>query len=175
VSRNWRFGPASEACFEPLLALRIEVMRDHLERVGRFTPERSRRVFRSHFDEPGLRLILVEDELAGCVGFRVAPDHVMLDSFYLATRFQNGGLGSEIFRALLAESDALGKPMRLEVLKQSPADRFYLRHGFMPVSESGVDVMFERPLPGPRASRPAACEERAWRPAVPAKINPAAA
>jgi GNAT superfamily N-acetyltransferase len=142
---SWRFGPPSEADFEPLLALRVEVMRDHLERVGRFTPERSRRVFRTHFDEPGLRLILVGDETAGCVGFRVGPDHVMLDSFYLATRFQNGGLGSEIFRTLLAESDALGKPMRLEVLKQSPADRFYLRHGFSRIGESDVDVMFERP------------------------------
>jgi GNAT superfamily N-acetyltransferase len=147
VSRDWCFGPPSEADFEPLLALRIEVMRDHLERVGRFTPERSRGVFRTHFDEPGLRLILVGHETAGCVGFRVGPEHVMLDSFYLAARFQNGGLGSEIFRTLLAESDALGKPMRLEVLKQSPADRFYLRHGFTPIGEGEHDVMFERKLP----------------------------
>jgi len=147
VNRNWRFGPAREADFEPLLALRIEVMRGHLERVGRFTPERSRGVFRTHFDEPGLRLILVGDETVGCVGFRVGPEHVMLDSFYLAARFQNDGLGSEIFRTLLAESDALGKPMRLEVLKQSPADRFYLRHGFTPIGEGEHDVMFERLVP----------------------------
>jgi GNAT superfamily N-acetyltransferase len=145
---TWRFGPASEADFEPLLALRTQVMRAHLERVGRFTPERSRRVFRAHFDEPGLRLILRGGEVAGCVGFRVGRAFVTVDSFYLATRFQNGGLGSEIFRVLLAESDALGKPMRLEVLKQSPADRFYLRHGFTPIGEGEHDVMFERPLPG---------------------------
>lgn len=144
---DWRFEAPSEADFEPLLALRIEVMRNHLERVGRFTPERSRAVFRSHFDEPGLRLILVGHETAGCVGFRVGPDHVTLDSFYLAARLQNGGLGSKIFRTLLAESDALGKPMRLEVLKQSPADRFYLRHGFSPIGEGEHDVMFEREVP----------------------------
>ncbi|MEI6204628.1 MAG: GNAT family N-acetyltransferase [Enhydrobacter sp.] len=144
---DWRFGPASEADFEPLLALRMEVMRAHLERVGRFTPERSRAVFRGHFDEPGLRLILVGDEQAGCVGFRDSPQFVTLDSFYLAARFQNAGLGSQIFKVLLAESDALGKPMRLEVLKQSPADRFYRRHGFVPVSEGAHDVMFERAVP----------------------------
>jgi len=145
VPVDWHFRPAVEADFEPLLALRIEVMRDHLERVGRFTPERSRAVFRGHFDEPGLRVILRSGGLAGCVGFRVGPRFVMLDSFYLAPRFQNGGLGSAIFRALLAEADALGKPMRLEVLKQSPADRFYLRHGFTPIGEGEHDVMFERP------------------------------
>ena len=149
--RDWRFGPVSEADFEPLLALRIDVMREHLERVGRFTPERSRAVFRGHFDEPGLRLILVGGDVAGCVGFRDGPQFVTLDSFYLAPRFQNSGLGSRIFKTLLAESDALGKPMRLEVLKQSPADRFYIRHGFAAIGEGAHDVMFERAIPSPRA------------------------
>jgi GNAT superfamily N-acetyltransferase len=143
---GWRFGPVREGDFEPLLALRVAVMREHLERVGRFTPDRSRRVFRGHFDEPGLRLILVGEETAGCVGFRAGPHVVTVDSFYLSARFQNAGLGSAIFKVLLAEADALGKPMRLEVLKQSPADRFYRRHGFAPVSEGEHDITFERPL-----------------------------
>ncbi|MFI5001829.1 MAG: GNAT family N-acetyltransferase [Reyranellales bacterium] len=144
MAGTWRFGPASEAHFEPLLALRVEVMRDHLERVGRFTPERSRRVFRGYFDEPGLRLVLVGDEVAGCVAFRVGAGFITIDSFYLAGRFQNRGLGADILKALLAEADALGKPVRLEVLKQSPADRFYQRHGFVRVGEGEHDVLFER-------------------------------
>jgi signal peptidase I len=41
-----------EADFEPLLALRIDVMREHLERVFRYKPSRARRIFREHFDEP---------------------------------------------------------------------------------------------------------------------------
>jgi GNAT superfamily N-acetyltransferase len=141
----WRFGPVAEADFEPLLALRVEVMREHLERVGRYTPERSRAVFRGNFDEPGLRLILIGGTMAGCVGFRPGPQFVTVDSFYLAPRFQNSGLGSLVFKALLTEADALGKRMRLEVLKQSPADRFYLRHGFVPVAEGEHDITFERP------------------------------
>jgi GNAT superfamily N-acetyltransferase len=141
----WRFGPVAEDDFEPLLALRVEVMREHLERVGRFTPERSRAVFRGHFDQAGLRLILIGDTVAGCVGFRPGPQFVTVDSFYLAPRFQNAGLGSLIFKALVAEADALGKPVRLEVLKHSPADRFYLRHGFFPVGEGEHDIIFERP------------------------------
>ena len=141
---DWRFGAVGEADFEPLLALRIEVMRAHLERVGRFTPERSRRVFREHFDQPGLRLILLGETVAGCVSFRSGTEFLTVDSFYLATRFQNAGLGSRIFEALLAEADALGKPVRLDVLKQSPADRFYLRHGFVPIGEGEHDVTFER-------------------------------
>src|SRR5437868_12166287 len=127
----WRFGPISETDFEPLLALRIEEMREHLERVFRFKPSRARRIFRAHFDEPGMRLILVGDERIGCVGFRSEPECLKIDSFYLERRFHNGGLGTSILKALLAEAGALAKPVRLEVLTGSKADRFYLRHGFV--------------------------------------------
>ena len=147
MTTPWRFGPAGEADFEPLLALRIEVMREHLERVFRYDPERARRVFREHFDEPGLRLILVDDALAGCVGFRIGPAEIKLDSFYLDRRRHNTGLGTTILKALLAEADALRLPIRLEVLNGSKADRFYLRHGFVKLSEDAIEGTYERPVP----------------------------
>jgi hypothetical protein len=109
VSEAWRFGPASEADFEPLLALRIEVMREHHERVFRYKPSRARRIFREHFDEPGMRLIL------------------------------------------LAEADALNKPVRLEVLTGSQADRFYLRHGFVLLRQDDIEAEDERPFLSSRA------------------------
>lgn len=141
----WRFAAASEADFEPLLVLRVEVMREHLERVFRYSPERSRRVFREHFDEPGLRLIRIEGETVGCVGFRRGEGCFKLDSFYLARRFHNTGLGTDILKVLLAEADAAGLPIRLEVLRGSPADRFYLRHGFVKLSEDDIEAEYERP------------------------------
>jgi len=146
VAEAWRFAPAGEADFEPLLALRVEVMREHLERVGRFTPERSRAVFRAHFDEHGLRLIRIGDETVGCVGFRQAEGCFKLDSFYLAGRYHNTGLGTDILKVLLAEADAAGLPIRLEVLRGSPADRFYLRHGFVKLSEDDIEAEYERPV-----------------------------
>ena len=142
---EWRFGPPSEADFEPLLALRIDVMREHLERVFRYKPSRTRRIFRGHFEEPGIRLILVEGERAGCVGFRTEPDCFKIDSFYLDRRFHNGGLGTVILKVLLAEADAAGKPVRLEVLTGSKADRFYLREGFVKLREDEIEAEYERP------------------------------
>jgi GNAT superfamily N-acetyltransferase len=153
VSETWRFGTVSEADFEPLLALRIDVMREHLERVFRFEPSRARRIFREAFDEPGLRLILIDGERAGCVGFRVGSDEVKIDSFYLDRRWHNHGLGSAMLKALLAEADALGLPVQLEVLHGSPADCFYLRHGFVKVSEDEIEATYERPLPIDRPCR----------------------
>jgi GNAT superfamily N-acetyltransferase len=143
----WRFGMPSEADFEPLLALRIEVMREHLERVFRYKPSRARRIFRAHFDQPGMRLILTNDALAGCVGFRIGQAEVKLDSFYLDRRHHNSGLGTTILKVLLAEADTLRLPIRLDVLTGSKADRFYLRHGFVKLSEDAIEGHYERPVP----------------------------
>ena len=143
----WRFAPVSDADFEPLLALRIDVMREHLERVFRYDPERARRVFRQHFKEPGLRLILVGDVAIGCVGFRVGPETIKLDSFYLDRRHHNTGLGTAIMRVLLREADALRLPVQIEVLNGSKADRFYLRHGFVKLSEDAIEGTYERRVP----------------------------
>ena len=141
---DWRFGPASEADFEPLLALRIDVMREHLERVFRYEPSRARRIFRQHFDEPGSRLVLVDGKRAGCVGFRTGQDEIRIDSFYLDARYHNHGLGTVILKMLLAEADALDLPVRLEVLQGSAAARFYERHGFVKLGEDEVEARYER-------------------------------
>lgn len=147
AASEWRFAPANEAHFEPLLAIRIDVMREHLERVFRYDPSRARRFFREHFDQPGLRLILIGDTLAGCVAFRTGDDSIVIDSFYLDRRFQNRGLGAEILRVLLAEADALAKPVHLDVLQGSPADRFYERHGFRQIKEDEIERTYERTAP----------------------------
>lgn len=148
TAAGWHFGTPSEADFEPLLALRIEVMREHLERVFRYEPARARRIFREHFDEPGLRLILIGEQTAGCVGFRIGSEAIKLDSFYLQRRHHDTGLGTAILKTLLTEADALRRPIRLEVLNGSKADRFYLRQGFVKLSEDAIEGRYERPAPG---------------------------
>lgn len=145
MPETWRFEVVSEADFEPLLALRIEVMREHLERVFRYKPSRAKRIFRGHFDEPGMRLILLDGERVGCVGFRHHTHEIKIDSFYLERRLHGGGLGSRILKVLLAEADATGLPVRLEVLTGSKADRFYLRHGFVKLKEDEIEGHYERP------------------------------
>ena len=122
-------------------------MREHLERVFRYKPSRARRIFREHFDEPGLRLILVDGDRMGCVGFREQADVFKLDSFYLDRRWHNTGLGTAILKVLLAEADARRKPIRLQVLTGSKADRFYLRHGFVKLKEDEIEGHYERPVP----------------------------
>ena len=145
---EWRFRNATEEDFEPLLAIRIDVMRALLKLVFRYKPSRARRIFREHFAEPGLRAIMIEGELGGCVGFRKGADAIKLDSFYLDRRYHNSGLGTTILKVLLAEADATGLPVRLDVLTGSKADRFYLRHGFVKLKEDEIEGEYERPAGG---------------------------
>lgn len=138
------FRPAAEADFERLLDLRIRVLRPHLERVGRFDPERARRYFRDGYDPTHLRLILVDGGFAGCVALKPDGDGLVLEHFYLDDAVQGRGIGGAVLRLLLAEADAAGKPVRLGVLKGSPAARLYRRHGFAWTHDEPYDDCYRR-------------------------------
>jgi GNAT superfamily N-acetyltransferase len=140
------FAPASAADFERLLDLRILVMREHLERIGRFHPERARQRFRAGFQPAHMRLILVDGVFAGCVTLKPQDGHLEIEHFYLTPEHQGRGAGGEAIRQLLAEADGRALPVRLGVLKQSPAARFYERHGFVRTGEDEWDIYYERPV-----------------------------
>jgi GNAT superfamily N-acetyltransferase len=139
------FHPAVAADFERLVALRIRVMRAHLERVGRFDPERARARFRGGFAPEHLRLVHVDGIFAGCVSLKPEGDGLALEHFYLDADVQGRGVGAAVLAVLLAEADAAGLPVRLGVLKGSPAARLYERHGFAVTHEDQWDVYYERP------------------------------
>ncbi len=141
------FGPVTAADFEPLLALRIAVMRAHLERVGRFSPERARQRFGESFHPDHMRMVHLDGVRVGCVSLRPSGDGLELENFYLDAATQGRGIGAAVLRRLLDEADAAGKPVRLTVLKHSRAHRLYERHGFHLVGEAGVDLFYERPVP----------------------------
>jgi ribosomal protein S18 acetylase RimI-like enzyme len=120
----------------------MRVMRAHLERLGRFDPARRRARMRAGFDPAAFRLIEAEGRLAGCVAVLDHPDHREIHSFYLEPWAQGRGLGRAVLDTVLAERPRL--PTRIEVLRQSPAARFYERAGFRLTGESEFDLHFER-------------------------------
>ncbi|GHD53717.1 N-acetyltransferase [Thalassobaculum fulvum] len=147
------FQPATEDDFERLLDLRIRVLRPHLERVGRFDPERARRYFRAGYDPTHLRLILVDGGFAGCVALKPAGDGLELEHFYLDDAMQGRGVGGAVLARLTGEADAAGLPIRLGVLKGSPAARLYRRHGFVWTHDEPYDDYYLR-SPGGDDTRP---------------------
>ena len=78
-----RYPAVSEADFEDLLALRIAAMRESLERLGRFDPERARSRLRATFRPEYTRAIELEGKRVGFYALRPDGDGLRLDHLYL--------------------------------------------------------------------------------------------
>ncbi|NKC32174.1 GNAT family N-acetyltransferase [Falsiroseomonas selenitidurans] len=137
------FRPATAADFEALLDLSVRVMRLHLERVGRWDPARRRARMEAAFAGGGMRVIEAEGLTLGCVGVEPAGPVVALHSLYLEPARQGRGLGAAVVARLLAEHP--GQGFRIEVLKASPARRFWERQGFLLVEEQPYDWVLAFP------------------------------
>ncbi|MGY1583054.1 N-acetyltransferase family protein [Streptomyces sp. MN13] len=141
---HWDIRPASASDVDAVAELRATVLRADLERLGRYDAQRVRRRLRDGFDPAHTWVIEVGGAFAGSVALRPAEDAHWLEHFYLAPRLQGCGIGTAVLRALLERCDRDGVPVRLNVLRGSPARRLYERHGFTLVSEDPVDVFMMR-------------------------------
>ena len=144
-----RYAPVTEADFEALLALRIEAMRESLERLGRFDPERARSRLRATFRPEHTWSIELDGQRLGFYALRPDGDGLRLDHLYLRPGAQGEGLGGRVLRRILDEADGLGLPVRVGALRGSDSNRFYRRHGFVQTAESEWDIDYLRPAPAP--------------------------
>jgi len=143
---GFRFSPAAASDLERLVELRIAAMRPSLERIDRFDLERARRRMVDQFRPEHTRLIWRGEAFAGCVAFGPdAPGWFRLEHFYIHPDRQGAGLGADVLASLLAESDAQALAVRLTVLQESAANRFYARFGFAETARDEVDIFYERP------------------------------
>lgn len=145
------FAPASAGDLEALTELRLAVMAESFNRIGRFNPDRARAWFAQTYRPETTRLIRVGEATAGCVAFYPAePGTLKLEHFYLASEWQGRGLGTAVLDVLLAEADAAGARVILTVLRESDARRLYERRGFVETGRDDLDVYMAR------AARPTA-------------------
>ncbi|MEV8250711.1 GNAT family N-acetyltransferase [Microbacterium sp. NPDC076768] len=125
-----------------IVELRARVLRDDLERLGRFDPVRVRQRMRDGFRPEHTQIIVVDDAEVGSICVRQELDARWIEHFYLAPEVQNRGIGTSVLALVLAERDP--RPHRLNVLQGSSARRLYERHGFTVDSEDDVDVWMTR-------------------------------
>ncbi len=138
------FSPVSDTDFDDLVALRIAAMRDSLERIGRYDPERARERLRASFWPQHTRFILVMGQRAGFYTFRPAADGFHLDHLYIHPSFQSQGIGSLVLRLLLSQADAGQRPVHVGALRDSRSNQFYQRHDFVQTSEDEWDIYYSR-------------------------------
>lgn len=139
------FAAAQASDFEALVALRIQAMRESLERIGRFDPVRARERFRSGFSPEHTRHILVGGERVGFVVVKPQSDALLLDHLYVRPGSQGQGIGAAVLAYVFAEADASALQVRVGALRDSDSNRFYARHGFQLVEQDEFDNYYVRP------------------------------
>ena len=137
---------ASQSDFEELVAIRIDAMRESLERLGRFDPARARERFAAAFVPEQTRFIEVHGKRVGFVVTKPRPDHLLLDHLYIMPGQQGAGIGSQVLLRVFEEAQSLGLGVKVGALKQSDSNRFYQRHGFVLVEQGEFDNYYVRPV-----------------------------
>lgn len=145
-------APVVPGDFDELAELRIAAMRESLEHVGRFSPERARERLRKSFYPEHTQFILLDGQKIGFYTFRPTTTEIHLDHFYVHPEHQSLGIGSYVMGKLLADADAQRQPVHLGALKESASNRFYQRHGFKMNRADEWDTYYVRPAP-PGTSR----------------------
>ncbi|MEY4753388.1 MAG: hypothetical protein RJA44_1063 [Pseudomonadota bacterium] len=136
---------ADEGDFEALLALRIAAMREGLERLGRFEPDRVRQRLGRSFSPVNIRHIVLDGQHVGFLGLTRGESLWRLDHLYVDPALAGQGIGAWALQQVLAEADAEAVAVALTALKRSDAIRFYERHGFRCIGDNDWDVHYLRP------------------------------
>ncbi len=138
------FLRAERADADALAALRVEAMRESLEKVGRFDERRARERILSGFD-PHVTFWVVNN--AARVGFFVMKPiegGFLLDHLYIAPASQKNGIGAAVLAHCFAQADAARQPIYVGALRESASNHFYQHHGFSKTHATQWDVYYMR-------------------------------
>lgn len=131
---------------EALVSLRIEAMRESLERIGRFDPIRAAERFLASFSPEHTRHIILNHQRVGFVVAKPENEFYLLDHLYIRPGVQSQGIGSAVLLLIIEEANTQLLPVRVGALRDSSSNRFYLRHGFQLVKRSEFDNYYIREI-----------------------------
>lgn len=100
--------------------------------------------YRTHYADADFDIILKAEIPVGRFYVYRGVAEIRLLDIALLPEAREAGTGSALVRALLAEADAAGKPVRLYVEQFNRAATLYVRFGFAPIEEHGVYTLMER-------------------------------
>lgn len=137
---GWQAASAEE--FEALHQLRLTAMRPSLQAVGLYDPVRSRARFAGRFCPEVTRWIVWQGQRIGFTAMRHEEGGCYLDHLYVLPAAQGQGGGSWALQALQQEAAAQERAITLCALRDSPANHFYQRHGFVQTGEDEWDIWY---------------------------------
>ncbi|MEO6279561.1 GNAT family N-acetyltransferase [Roseateles sp.] len=124
--------------FESMLVIRIEALRESLERLGRFDPDTQRARLKILFRPEWMQHLLVDGERIGYFTVEPRAGELRLHHLYLRPDAQGQGVGAWVINQIKAR----GLPITLGALRESRANAFYRSHGFQVVAEQEFDIEY---------------------------------
>jgi N-acetylglutamate synthase-like GNAT family acetyltransferase len=139
------FLPASVDDADALASLRVAAMQPSLEAADRFDLVHARQQFLADYSPEHTCHVMAQGERVGCVV--VKPDLLgfLLQHLYIHPQHQSRGAGGAVLAKMFALADAAQQDMRVVALRGSDANRFFSRHGFIPMQEVDWEVYYTRP------------------------------
>ncbi len=122
---------------EWLFGLHERAMREYVEKVYGWDPEREKAYFDNKRIMSRYHLILNEkDGKIGAINFEIIDDAIKIYRIEILPNYQNKGIGSVILDKMIEKSKDENKNIELRVFKINPAHRLYSRKGFKIFKES---------------------------------------
>ena len=75
-------------------------------------------------------MVVIGEGVVGCIATRSDDTEFRLLRLYLAPEARNQGIGATVLQQVIQRAMDAELPVRLRVLTNNPAIRFYARHGF---------------------------------------------
>jgi GNAT superfamily N-acetyltransferase len=100
--------------------------------------------YQENYTDTDFLIIVQDDTPVGRLYVARWKDEFRIVDIALLPAYRGTGIGATILRDLLAEADAVGKPVRIHVERENPALRLYQRLGFVMIEDKGVYLFMER-------------------------------
>lgn len=142
---EYSLRPATTEDRDFLYSLLETTLRGYVEELWGWDDTFQQERFDERFDPDFMEVICIEGKDVGCISLEHRGHELYLAEIELLPEYQNRGVGTSIIRAIMAEANKDGIPVRLQVLHNNPARRLYERLGFRVFSETPWHYRLEWP------------------------------
>lgn len=142
MNEKFIFVKATDLDIPYLLDLREKTMNTHLKIAG-MSWDKTSNLQRINYHFESGKIIHYNGEKIGFLKYTSETDHIHLIQIQVDPKFQNKGFGRKLLEFVKEVALEKGFPIRLEVLKNSPAKKLYESFGFKIIDEDRFSYEME--------------------------------
>lgn len=132
-----------------VFAVKKAAFREYVAQVEGWDDRHQRGLHNKRFDSQDFCIIQFQGNDIGFFSTSCTSDSLKIHQFFIHSEYQGIGIGSACMTRILADADAAGKAVNLQVLKINIRGiAFYQRLGFSIVDEDSTHVQMKK-LPAP--------------------------